>query len=199
MAKERVALVHKTAAMTDLLTGLFNRRAFLEAADRLIAQRARRSLPVSVLVFDLDRFKSINDRFGHAVGDDALRVFATAASANMRATDVIGRFGGEEFVAIIPGNATEAAVVANRVRVAFQAVGLEISDHQVGATVSIGVASAVAPVEFDDMLARADAALYRAKNNGRNRVESAGEGPSAMPANTDRDVPVLGNPAVAMR
>lgn len=199
MAKERVALVHKTAAMTDLLTGLFNRRAFLEAADRLIAQRARRSLPVSVLVFDLDKFKSINDRFGHAVGDEALRVFATAASANMRATDVIGRLGGEEFVAIIPGNAVDAAVVANRVRVAFQAVGVEISGHQIGATVSVGVASALAPVELDDMLARADAALYRAKNHGRNRVESAGEAPSAIPANADSDVPVLGSTAVAMR
>jgi diguanylate cyclase (GGDEF)-like protein len=199
MAKERVALVHKTAAMTDLLTGLFNRRAFLEAADRLIAQRARRSQPVSVLVFDLDKFKSINDGFGHAVGDEALRVFATAASANMRATDVIGRIGGEEFVAIIPGNAADAAIVANRVRVAFQAVGIEISGQQVGATVSVGVASALAPVELDDMLARADAALYRAKNNGRNRVESAGESPSAMPAGADSDVPVLGNPAIAMR
>jgi PleD family two-component response regulator len=85
------------------------------------------------------------------------------------------------------------------VRVAFQAVGIEISGQQVGATVSVGVASALAPVELDDMLARADAALYRAKNNGRNRVESAGESPSAMPAGADSDVPVLGNPAVAMR
>ena len=84
MAKERVALVHKTAAMTDLLTGLFNRRAFLEAADRLIAQHARKSLPVSVMLFDLDKFKSINDRFGHAAGDDALKVFAGAVSTNMR-------------------------------------------------------------------------------------------------------------------
>ena len=81
MAKERVALVHKTAAMTDLLTGVFNRRAFLEAADRLIAKRARKSQPVSVLLFDLDHFKSINDRFGHAVGDEALKVFAKTAVA----------------------------------------------------------------------------------------------------------------------
>jgi len=121
LAKEHVALVHKTAAMTDLLTGLFNRRAFLQAANAMIAQRARKAQPISVLLFDLDKFKSINDGFGHAVGDEALRVFATAASANMRATDVIGRIGGEEFVAIIPGNAADAAIVANRVRVAFQA------------------------------------------------------------------------------
>jgi diguanylate cyclase (GGDEF)-like protein len=199
MAKERVALVHKTAAMTDLLTGLFNRRAFLEAGDRLIAQRARSSLPVSVLVFDLDKFKSINDRFGHAVGDAALKVFANTASTNMRATDVIGRFGGEEFVAVIPGNAADATMVADRVRMAFQAVGLEIAGHPIGATVSVGVASALAPVELDDMLARADAALYRAKNSGRNRVESAGEGPLVLPGNAGSDVPALGNVAVAMR
>jgi diguanylate cyclase (GGDEF)-like protein len=199
MAKERVALVHKTAAMTDLLTGLFNRRAFLEAADRLIAQHARKSLPVSVMLFDLDKFKSINDRFGHATGDDALKVFAGAVSTSMRDTDVIGRLGGEEFAAIIPGNAAEAAMVANRVRLAFQAVGVKISGHQIGATVSIGVASMLAPVEIDILLARADAALYRAKANGRNRVEIADAGAPAMPVAAESDLPVLGDVAVAMR
>ena len=171
MAKERVVLVHKTAAMTDLLTGLFNRRAFLEAANRLIEQRARKSQPVSLLVFDLDKFKSINDRFGHAVGDDALKVFAATASANVRSTDVIGRLGGEEFACIIPGNAAEAGLVAERLRAAFQAAGVVISGQEIGATVSIGVATAIPPVEIDPLLARADAALYRAKHNGRNRVE----------------------------
>ena len=199
MAKERIALVHKTAAMTDLLTGLFNRRAFLEAADRLIAQHARKSLPVSVMLFDLDKFKSINDRFGHATGDDALKVFAGAVSTSMRDTDVIGRLGGEEFAAIIPGNAAEAAMVANRVRLAFQAVGVEISGHQIGATVSIGVASMLAPVEIDILLARADAALYHAKANGRNRVEIADTGALAMPVAAENDLPVLGDVAVAMR
>jgi diguanylate cyclase (GGDEF)-like protein len=177
MAKERAALVHKTAAMTDLLTGVFNRRAFLDAAERLIAQRGRRSLPVSVLLFDLDRFKSINDSFGHAVGDDALKVFARTASASMRATDVVARLGGEEFVALLPGTAAEAAMVAERVRAAFQAAGAEISSRETCATVSIGVASAVPPVEIDALLLRADAALYRAKRNGRNRVEVAADGP----------------------
>ncbi len=185
--------------MTDLLTGLFNRRAFLEAADRLIAQHARKSLPVSVMLFDLDKFKSINDRFGHATGDDALKVFAGAVSTSMRDTDVIGRLGGEEFAAIIPGNAAEAAMVANRVRLAFQAVGVEISGHQIGATVSIGVARMRAPVEIDILLARADAALYRAKANGRNRVEIADAGAPAMPVAAESDLPVLGDVAVAMR
>jgi diguanylate cyclase (GGDEF)-like protein len=172
LAKEHTVLIHKTAAMTDLLTGLFNRRAFLEAANRMIGQRARKAQPVSVLAFDLDKFKSINDRFGHAVGDDALKLFAATASANVRATDVIGRLGGEEFAAIIPGGTAEAALVAERLRAAFQAAGVAISGHAIGATVSIGVATAIPPVSVDVLLARADALLYRAKNNGRNRVET---------------------------
>jgi len=197
LAKERIALVHKTAAMTDLLTGLFNRRAFLEAANRMIAQRARKSQAVSVLLFDLDKFKSINDRFGHAVGDDALKVFAATASASMRATDVIGRLGGEEFAAIIPGTAAEAGLVAERVRAAFQAAGVVISGHEMGATVSTGVATAIAPALIDPLLARADAALYRAKHNGRNRVEfDTGEAaPPALPHAT----PALGQALAAMQ
>jgi len=194
MAKERVALVHKTAAMTDLLTGLFNRRAFLDAADRLIAQRARKSLPVSVLMFDLDRFKSINDRYGHAVGDDALKRFADTAAASMRSTDIIGRLGGEEFAAIIPGTPAEAAMVAERVRTAFEVAGVEISSHLIGATVSIGVATAVPPVATASLLSRADAALYRAKHNGRNRVECAGDEPAVSSPETaakPADVPAM--------
>jgi diguanylate cyclase (GGDEF)-like protein len=177
MAKERTALVHKTAAMTDQLTGVFNRRAFLDAADRLIAKRARRSQPVSLLLFDLDHFKSINDRFGHAVGDEALKVFARTAVATLRTTDVVARLGGEEFVALIPGSAAEAAVAAERVRVAFLAAGLVIAGREMAATVSTGIASGLPPLEINALLARADRALYRAKANGRNRIEIAAPGP----------------------
>jgi diguanylate cyclase (GGDEF)-like protein len=198
MAKERVALVHKTAAMTDILTGLFNRRAFLEAADRLMAQRGRKSQPISVLLFDLDHFKSINDRFGHAVGDDALKVFAATAGANVRATDVIGRLGGEEFAAILPGGAPEAVMVAERLRAAFESAGVAISGHQIGATVSVGIATAVAPIGIDTLIARADAALYRAKGNGRNRVEAITERPERATA-AAIGIPAGAEPAVALR
>lgn len=173
MAKDQVALVHKTAAMTDPLTGLFNRRAFFEAGQRLIGYQARRGGAVSVLAFDLDHFKAINDRFGHAGGDDALRSFASTAGGRMRATDIIGRLGGEEFAAILPGNAAEAAIVAERVRTAFQAAAVEISGFRMNATVSIGVACAPAPVSIETLMQRADAALYRAKAGGRNRVTIA--------------------------
>src|SRR5947208_3363902 len=141
-----------TPAMTDLLTGLFNRRAFLEAANRMIEQRGRKSQPVSVLMFDLDKFKSINDRFGHAGGDEALKVFASTAAANLRATDVVGRLGGEEFACIIPGNAEDAGLVAERLRAAFQAAGAVIAGYQMAATVSIGVATAIPPVAIEPLL-----------------------------------------------
>lgn len=195
IAKEQVVQVHKTAAMTDLLTGLYNRRAFFEAADKIIAQCARKSLPVSVLLFDLDKFKSINDRFGHAVGDDALKVFAATASSKMRANDVIGRLGGEEFAAILAGNAADAGLVAERLRLAFQAAGVIISDHQIGATVSTGVATAIAPVQIDALLAQADAALYRAKHNGRNRIEFD-DGTAEAPADRTPAPPAIA-PAAA--
>ena len=173
MAKERVLLAHKAAAMTDALTGLFNRRAFLVEAERLILRQARSGSAVSVLMFDLDHFKSINDRFGHAVGDDALRLFAQTAVANIRGNDVFGRLGGEEFAAILHGPQSEAVVVAERVRAAFEAAGVEISGHRIGATVSIGAAEALPPAAIDSLLARADAALYRAKEKGRNRIETS--------------------------
>jgi diguanylate cyclase (GGDEF)-like protein len=183
MANQRMTAEYKTAAMTDTLTGLFNRRAFFSTAQELVAKQMRKRQPVSVLAFDLDRFKSVNDRFGHAVGDDTLRLFASTASASMRASDVIGRLGGEEFVAILPGSLDEAIVVAERVRAAFEQVGVEISGHRIGATVSIGVAESVAPLaEIGDLLARADAALYRAKNGGRNCVVTDRELPDAPPS-----------------
>ena len=148
-------------------------------ATLLIERFAKRSEPVSVMVFDLDNFKRINDRFGHVLGDETLRLFASVASINMRASDLLGRFGGEEFVAILPGNASEAAVAAERVRAAFEAAGVMVADQVVDATVSIGVASGSrAPTSF---LHRGRRRRNKAKDNGRNRVELADEHPSAPP------------------
>ena len=203
MTKERIALAHKTAAMTDPLTGLLNRRAFFDVGRELMVRRARINAPVSALVFDLDHFKSINDRFGHAVGDDTLRLFAATARSNVRATDVLGRLGGEEFAAILPGAPAEAAMVGERLRAAFQAAAAEISSHRTGATVSIGVAAAIAPADIAKMLERADVALYDAKAKGRNRVESADNGPlpaqapvlTARPGNAFRTAIARWNPA----
>lgn len=175
ITKERTVRIHKAAAHTDPMTGLFNRRGFIEAAHLLMARQARKGETVSVLMFDLDHFKSINDSYGHAVGDDALRLFAKTVSASMRTNDVIARFGGEEFVAMLPGNITDAVMVADRVRLAFEAAAIEVGERRLGATVSVGAACGNAMTDIEQLIGNADAALYRAKLNGRNRVEMASE------------------------
>lgn len=178
MAKERSELVHKTNAMLDPLTNIPNRRAFLDAAMRRMRQRARNPEPVTALLFDLDHFKSINDRFGHAIGDEVLRVFTTKAVAEFRSTDIIGRLGGEEFGAILFGAGEGTAVsTAERIRRALMVATAEMDGNMVDATVSVGVAVAMPGGNEDvaDLLERADSALYRAKERGRNRVEVAGK------------------------
>jgi diguanylate cyclase (GGDEF)-like protein len=172
LTKERTVRTHKTAALTDPLTGLYNRRGLIEAARELGAKRASRAKPVTVLVFDLDHFKSINDRFGHAVGDDVIKLFGSVASGGMRVTDFVARLGGEEFAAMFSGTLDEGVLVAERVRVAFETAARTVSGRYVGATVSVGVAAHPAPTNIDALLARADEALYAAKIAGRNRVEA---------------------------
>ncbi len=193
LAKERSVRVLRDAASTDDLTGLLNRRGFFAAAHQLVQRQAKRGEPVSVLMLDLDQFKSINDRFGHPLGDEVLRAFAATAACNLRASDVVARFGGEEFVAMLPGNLAEATAAADRVRREFKLVGEVIAGRQVGATVSIGAASG----SFDavELIAAADSALYRAKSNGRDRVEGVDQGfpgPKASP------LPVGGKPSGEM-
>ena len=176
MVKDHHVHVYRTAACTDHLTSLLNRRAFIENAVTLCAQQAKRGEPVAMLMFDLDHFKSINDQFGHAVGDDALRLFGRVVRASTRVDDIIGRFGGEEFIAAVPGGIESASKIAERVRAGFEAAGATIATHTVGATVSIGAAISYDPVTvIDSLIARADAALYRAKHDGRNRIYIAEE------------------------
>jgi diguanylate cyclase (GGDEF)-like protein len=171
MAKERTENVHKAAAVTDGLTGLLNRRGFLDRAQTLMSRKSSASGSITVLMFDLDHFKSINDRFGHATGDEALRIFAATLKANLRASDIIGRLGGEEFAAVLPSPLGETRVVAERIRAAFEAAGMEVAGHRLGATVSIGGTCAATPgYDMEALLARADTALYSAKANGRNRL-----------------------------
>ena len=183
MVKDHHVHVQKTAASTDPLTGLCNRRAFLEAAKRLCALHAKRAEPVTVMMFDLDYFKSINDRFGHSTGDEALKSFAATVRVSMRSDDVIGRLGGEEFAAIVPGTQEIAVKIAERVRAGFEETGSVIAGHVIGGTVSIGAACALAgSADLEQLLARADVALYRAKTEGRNRICFAEEMPPQGPA-----------------
>ncbi|HXL68848.1 MAG TPA: GGDEF domain-containing protein [Xanthobacteraceae bacterium] len=168
LTKERMELAHRNAAMLDPLTGIANRRAFLELGSRLLKARVRDRKPVAVILFDLDRFKEINDRFGHSAGDRVLKTFCRVARATLRADDLIGRLGGEEFAAILSGMpAVGAAATAERIRAAFEAaVGT------VATTVSAGIVASESPGnDIELLLDRADEALYLAKANGRNRIE----------------------------
>jgi diguanylate cyclase (GGDEF)-like protein len=179
MVKDYHLHIERHAASTDSLTGLLNRGAFIELALTLCAQQSKRGEPVTLLMFDLDHFKRVNDHFGHATGDDVLRLFAQAARRSMRANDIIGRVGGEEFAAIVPAPIEIAVKIAERLRAHFQSVGATVGAHKIGATVSIGLAAAQAPVtDLDALIARADAALYRAKHDGRNRLSVALDGPA---------------------
>lgn len=180
LAKDRTVRHYKTAAATDPLTEVLNRRGLFEAADLMRRGRQARQEPVCALAFDLDFFKSINDRFGHASGDATLRLFGSVLKNTLRGGDAIGRLGGEEFVALLPSSLTDAVNAAERVRKAFAAASAEPGRHA-AATVSIGVACGSAFAETDALIARADAALYCAKRNGRNRVEAADEAVSAAP------------------
>ena len=179
MAKERGELRHKTAAMVDDLTGLANRRAFLDAAARQLKQQSRHLRPITVLLFDLDRFKRINDRCGHAAGDRVLRLFAMIASGQLRSSDYLGRLGGEEFAAVLIGaDIDTGGAVAERICAAFESAAREIDGVSIAATVSAGVAQAGMDEEIHKLLERADVALYAAKALGRNRVETLREGES---------------------
>jgi diguanylate cyclase (GGDEF)-like protein len=176
LAKDRTVHRYRMAAATDPLTGLLNRRGFFEAAEDLtVTRRRQRTAPISVLVFDLDRFKTINDQNGHATGDAVLQLFAKVARETLRATDIVGRLGGEEFVALLPGTALETAVAAERVRAALADAAIVRRGRRIAATVSIGVASGSPTTAIDALITRADDALYRAKENGRNRVEIAAD------------------------
>jgi diguanylate cyclase (GGDEF)-like protein len=180
LVSERIVSAHKRAASMDPLTGMLNRRGFSEACGRVIAREAQGGRPVTVLIFDIDHFKSINDRFGHAAGDEILKLFAAIVINNLRISDLSGRIGGEEFAALLPCSLEEGVVAAERVREAFAASGVVCDEGLVDTTVSIGVAGGPAGTELDVLLAAADTVLYKAKRTGRNRVETAAELPLSL-------------------
>jgi diguanylate cyclase (GGDEF)-like protein len=157
------------------LTGIANRRAFLQEAGERAMRAPAGAQATAVLLMDLDNFKSINDRFGHAIGDRVLQIFCETASSQVRPIDLVGRLGGEEFAAVLCDVGRERAMVlAERVRSSFAEAAVEVDGQPVGATVSIGMVLAQdAPVEIAPLLAQADQALYCAKEAGKNRVEVA--------------------------
>jgi diguanylate cyclase (GGDEF)-like protein len=180
LVSERAVSAHKKAASMDPLTSMFNRRGFAEACSRVIEREANAGRPVTVLIFDIDHFKSINDRFGHPAGDEILKLFAAVVINSLRISDLSGRIGGEEFAALLPCSLEEGVIAAERVREAFAESGIVVEDGPVDTTVSIGVAGGPAGTELEVLLAAADTALYQAKRGGRNRVAAAEELPLSL-------------------
>ena len=180
LVSERTVSAHKTAASMDPLTGMFNRRGFAEACARVIEREAKAGRPVTVMILDIDHFKSINDRFGHPAGDEILKLFSAVVVNSLRISDLSGRIGGEEFAALLPCALEEGVIVAERVRETFESSGIVDETGPVDTTVSIGVAGGPAGTELEVLLAAADTALYQAKRGGRNRVEAAEELPLSL-------------------
>jgi diguanylate cyclase (GGDEF)-like protein len=173
LAKDRVAARHQHASLIDPLTGVSNRRGFLQTGERLMVRTRFARRPAALLLFDLDRFKSINDKFGHGTGDAVLTAFCQLATSLLRPIDLFGRIGGEEFAILQPDTMWQDALsLAERLRASFEATSHAIADQPLTATVSVGVAISD-DVNFDlsALLDAADQALYSAKALGRNRVE----------------------------
>lgn len=161
-------------AERDGLTGALNRRAIL-AHLRVAFQHGRESAePLAVLFIDLDHFKRINDGFGHRAGDQCLRAVMDPISSELRQGDALGRYGGEEFLVVLPGaTATNAEIVAERIRARVEAMTLLVSGTRINVTLSVGIADSHSGVlSPDELVERADAALYRAKSRGRNQISS---------------------------
>ena len=173
MTKERAELEQRRAAQTDPLTGVPNRRAFFDRGNSLLERFIAERRPAALLLFDLDRFKDINDTAGHQAGDRVLQAFCDLVGTSVRPGDLFGRLGGEEFAYLMANmSVTQALQAAERLRVEFAA--LQFSGLAIRPTVSVGVAMASeADRNLSALLALADRALYRAKADGRNRVAPA--------------------------
>ncbi|MDX1633358.1 MAG: diguanylate cyclase [Marinobacter sp.] len=173
--QERRELVDKLekTANTDALTGVSNRRHFFAAGEQALRRARRHERPLSAMMFDVDHFKSINDSYGHGVGDEALCHLVTLAGKALRDIDLLARIGGEEFVVVLEdADERQAAVAAERLRALVQAEALHSGNLTVSMTISIGVAAMSGDSDgtLEALLARADRALYQAKAEGRNRV-----------------------------
>ena len=162
----------KRLATTDELTGIWNRRYFLETGKAQVALIGRTGMPLSLLFIDLDYFKRINDAYGHMVGDEILRCASKILVSHVRNTDLVARFGGEEFCLLLPDTDLEAALkVAEKLRAYFETHACTVGDEQIGCTISVGVATYTSEdASFEDVLAKADQACYLAKDRGRNCV-----------------------------
>ena len=175
-------------AVLDPLTGCYNRRQFVELANKEIRRSWRYDAPFCLLMLDIDHFKAVNDTYGHAAGDEVLKAVAKMAKVTLRDSDVFARFGGEEFIALLPHtDLVGASVVAERIRKNVQELQILAEGQNIQCTISMGVASSEVSEDLDTLIKATDEALYTAKECGRNQVRFYGERkPSEV-----KDVPVL--------
>jgi len=174
LVNERLAARLRELAQTDELTGALSRRALRERAPELIARQQAGGKLVATLMLDIDHFKGVNDRHGHAAGDAVLRRAAQLLASHLRSDSVVTRYGGEEFAVLVPVTGLDdARAVAERLRRAFEADEVDFEGASIAVTISVGLAMMAGTEVLDDALRRADAALYRAKHGGRNRVDVA--------------------------
>ncbi len=180
---------YRYQATHDALTGLWNRAAIFDILHRELVRAKRENAEVGIIMADLDHFKRVNDTFGHLAGDAVLKEAARRFAAAVRDYDSVGRYGGEEFLLILPGCKAETAVLqAERIRAAVSAAPVVAEEGEIAVTVSLGVTSSANPDSIETALRAADAALYKAKQRGRNRVLAA-ERPGAQRSSDSEEAP----------
>lgn len=172
LQKERAEEIAQKLAVTDPLTGTFNRRTFLELADKEISRAQRATTPLSLVMIDLDHFKKVNDEYGHLAGDEVLKRSVAILQGCLRREDLLVRFGGEEFCILLPNVSLDAATqMAERIRESVERAEFTFNGHSIPVTISLGVASMLSKSDTTALLiGRADEALYSAKRTGRNRA-----------------------------
>jgi len=175
-AVENARLYEQTLdlARMDELTGMFNRRHLMERLSQEVKRAERYQNSLSLMILDMDKFKSFNDAYGHIKGDELLKAFSSILKDTVRTSDIAGRYGGEEFCVVLPNTSIkDAALIAERIRKAAEGIAIPVAEGQpaAGRTVSVGVTEFSSGDTLEKLLAIADAALYRAKDGGRNRVE----------------------------
>ena len=160
-------------ANTDELTNIFNRREFIRISEFEMNKSFSNQTPLGIILLDIDHFKSINDQYGHTVGDQVLRSVAACLQSGIRDEDVLGRYGGEEFAILLPGAGPQTSLlIAERLQTALMSNQIELGKEKLIVTASFGVFSMIVNenTAINDLLKNADKALYQAKEGGRNRV-----------------------------
>ena len=172
MGHEKLVENYQVLAGHDELTGLYNRRYFTGAAEQEVQRAGRYHRDISLILIDIDHFKSINDTFGHQAGDAVIKDMADMMRHNFREADLFGRYGGEEFIALLPETQMlEAEVIAERIRSMITQRRIKFEQNEITYSVSIGITQGQPGMLLDQLVGQADKVLYQAKNNGRNRTE----------------------------